>query len=44
MKIEKKGNIYKKQSWLKEHKEELWFTATVITGFAVFVVGMILRG
>ena len=44
MKVERKGNVYRKQSWLKEHREELWISACVIMGIAVIVMGYIIGG
>ena len=44
MKIIKKGNIYKKVSWFKEHEDEILFVGCIIVGFFCFVVAMFIRG
>lgn len=44
MKVEKHGNIYRKQSWLKEHRQELLIAGCVITGYGIFILAWILRG
>lgn len=44
MKVERKGNVYRKQSWLKEHRQELLITSCVIMGYGMFILAWILRG
>lgn len=44
MKLIKKGNVYKRQSWLKEHEYEILITLCIIVGFFCFVLAMIIRG
>lgn len=44
MKIVRKGNTYRKASWLKEHEKDIWIIGCVIVGFAVFVMAMLIRG
>ena len=44
MKIVKKGNTYRKVSWLKEHENDIWIIGCTIMGFAVFVMAMLIRG
>lgn len=44
MKIIKKGNIYRKAGWFKEHEEEIYIVGCVIVGFLCFVIVMFIRG
>lgn len=44
MKIIKKGNVYKKASWFKEHEEEVYKIGCVILGFFCFVLFCFIRG
>ena len=44
MKYVKKGNVYKKESWLKEHEDILWTCLCVIAFYAVVTVSFILWG
>lgn len=44
MKVEKHGNIYRKQSWLKEHKQELLIICCVIIGYGIFALAWFIRG
>ena len=44
MKIIKKGNVYKRGSWLKEHEKDIYTIGCIIIGFLCFVVAMFIRG
>ena len=44
MKIVRKGNTYRKASWLKEHENDIWIIGCAIVGFAVFVMAVLIRG
>ena len=43
MKLIKKGNVYRRVSWLKEHEYEIYSVLCVITGLAVFILAYILH-
>ena len=42
MKVERKGNIYKKQSWLKEHEGLLVILSVVIAAYICLALAFIL--
>ena len=44
MKIVRKGNTYRRMSWLKEREKDIWIVLCVIAGFAVFVMAVLIRG
>lgn len=44
MKIVRKGNTYRKMSWLKEREKDIWLVLCTLVGFAVFVMAMIIKG
>lgn len=44
MKIIKKGNIYRKAGWFKEHEFEMLVAACAVTGFWCFILAMLIRG
>lgn len=44
MKYVKKGNVYRRRSWLKEHEEELWILGCFCVVFAGLVMGFIIGG
>lgn len=44
MKIIKKGNVYKKSSWIKENEDDLLIIGCVIVGFFCFVLFCFIRG
>ena len=44
MKVERKGNVYRKQSWLKEHRQELMIIGCVIVGYGIFILAWFIRG
>ena len=44
MKIIKKGNVYKKVGWFKEHEEEIYIIGCVILLFFCFVLFCFIRG
>lgn len=38
MKVERKGNVYKRQSWLKEHDNLFIILSVVIVGYIVLAI------
>lgn len=44
MRIIKKGNVYKKATWFKEHEDDIYTISCIIIGFLCFVVAMFIRG
>ena len=44
MKIIKKGNVYKKAGWFKEHECDIYLVACTIIGFFCFVLFCLIRG
>ena len=44
MKVIKKGNVYKRVNWFKEHEKEIYTFGCVIAGFFCFVAVMFIRG
>jgi len=44
MKVERKGNVYKKQSWLKEHENLIVILSVLITGYFVLAFAYVLWG
>jgi hypothetical protein len=44
MKIFKRGNVYKKAGWFKEHEDDLLFLGIIIVGFFCFILAMLIRG
>ena len=44
MKIVRKGNTYKKKSWLKEHEEDIYFCLIALLGLGIFILTQLIRG
>ena len=44
MKIVKKGNVYKKAGWLKEHKSELCIFGCIVLCYAIIIIAFMLWG
>lgn len=44
MKIVRKGNTYRKASWLKEHEKDIWIVLSAVVGFAVLIMAILIRG
>ena len=44
MKIVRKGNTYKKESWLKEHEEDIYIFLITLVAFGIFVLTSLIRG
>ena len=43
MKIVRKGNTYKKESWLKEHEEDIYFIFITLLGLGIFFLTQFIR-
>ena len=44
MKIVKKGNVYKKASWFKEHGEEIFMTFSILVGVGLILTTLFIWG
>lgn len=44
MKIIKKGNVYKRGGWFKEHEKEVYVIGCIIVGYLCFVLAVLIRG
>lgn len=44
IKLVKKGNIYKRESWFKQNEKEIYIVLCTIVGFWCFVLAMLIRG
>ena len=43
MKVVRKGNTYKKESWLKEHEEDIYIFLIIMVAFGIFVFTSLIR-
>lgn len=44
MRVVKKGNVYRKAGWFREHEKEIFTLLCIAAGFAVFVMAEVIRG
>lgn len=44
MKVVRKGNVYKKVTWLEVHRKEFWYFLCTLAGFALLIVTILLSG
>ena len=42
MKVERKGNVYKRQSWLKEHENLLVILSVVVAAYICLALAFVL--
>jgi len=44
MKVVRKGNTYKKESWLKEHEEDIYIFLIALLAFGIFILASLIGG